>query len=291
MFDAIKQIAEPIWKELESGADVSGWQLPWHRTGFNIPKNAKSGRHYRGGNIFWLTLCQMNRNYPTNFWATYKNWQEIGGQVQKGEKSTLVVLFKRKTVTDKDDPEKTKSFWITRHFFVFNAAQQLGWNPPTLPEMTEPERDARAETLLEKIGAKVIFGGDRACYVPSQDSIMLPERKQFRSKEDFYSTNFHEHCHWTGHESRLNRDLKNRFGDDAYAFEELVADMGGAMLSAYLGITSEIRKDHVQYVGTWARRMKADAQAFFTAASKAQLAMDYLLKKGGEIPDTEETEE
>jgi antirestriction protein ArdC len=161
---------------------------------------------------------------------------------------------------------------------VFSAEQVDGWEVPERQEKDTPERIAAAESFFAAIGADVRHGGNRAAYSPSQDAIVLPSLEQFSEASRYYSTSAHEHAHWTGHASRLARDLSGRFGTDSYAAEELVAELSAAFTCARLGLSAAPRPDHAQYLSSWLRVLRADAAAIFTAASKAQQATDFLAK-------------
>jgi len=162
-------------------------------------------------------------------------------------------------------------------FTVFNASQVDGWEAPAGMPRDTPEAIADADAFFAALGADVRYGGNKAGYAPVQDFITLPALAQFSTAVDFYATSAHEHAHWTGHASRLGRDLSNRFGDDRYAAEELVAELSSAMTCAHLGLSAVPRVDHAQYLASWLRVLRADPSALFTVASKAQAATDWLV--------------
>jgi antirestriction protein ArdC len=151
------------------------------------------------------------------------------------------------------------------------------YTAPASPRLDVPDRIARAETFFAGTGATISYGGNRAFYRPSTDSIVLPSFETFRDAESFYATLAHECCHWTSASSRLDRDFGSKhFGSEGYAMEELVAELGAAFLCADLDLTLEPREDHAAYIATWLEVLKADNRAIFTAASHAQRAADYL---------------
>ena len=160
--------------------------------------------------------------------------------------------------------------------YVFNAAQVDGYEPASPPALPTIERHAGADVLIQASGASIHHGSHQACYVPSRDQIHLPPEGAFRDAESYYGVALHELIHWTGHEHRCARDLRHRFGSEAYAAEELIAEMGAAFLCAELGITPEPRIDHARYIESWLRVLKSDKRAIFTAASKASQAANYL---------------
>jgi antirestriction protein ArdC len=209
---------------------------------------------------------------------------ESGAQVRKGEKSSYVVFYKEFAVTD--DPtgpgDETETRLFARATPVFAAEQVEGYEHPVLVVPTPMEAVAHAGAFVAATGAVIAHGGTRAYYRPSTDSIQLPPREAFvgtttsTPAESYYSTLLHELTHWTSHEQRCNRQLGKRFGDNAYAMEELVAELGAAFLCAELGITTEPRADHAQYPASWLDVLKADKRAIFTAASKASEAAGWL---------------
>jgi antirestriction protein ArdC len=163
-------------------------------------------------------------------------------------------------------------------FAVFNAAQVDGWMAPALPEPNAAERETIAESFFDAVKAEISYGGNVAAYAPSADRILLPHFEQFRTPLDFYATAAHEFAHWTGHSTRLARDLTGRFGSDSYAAEELVAEISAAFTCAHLGIATTPRPDHGAYLKSWLRILRADTSAIFHAASRAQAATDYLIE-------------
>lgn len=205
----------------------------------------------------------------------------------KGEKGTPVFFWKFTTYEDEKTGEKKQSVTV-RTYYVFNIAQCEGVKTPKAPvPRTEPERIAAAEALLAATGANVQFGGSQAYYAPGPDVVVLPPRAAFKSVDGFYSTAFHEVGHWTGHPSRLNREFGKRFGDDAYAFEELVAELTTALVCASEGFVNEDRPDHAAYLKHWLGILKGDNRAFITAAGAAQKAADFILSAAVAAEDGE----
>jgi antirestriction protein ArdC len=238
-----------------------------------MPHNAVTKRDYNGINIPILWHAQQEGGYPTSGWLTYKQAKEAGAQVRGGEKSTTVVFTKQLTLKDDDDVEK--KIGMLRTFSVFNKAQIDGLpeDPTPLP-LLEEERDRVALRFIQATKADIRHGGDRACYVPSKDFITLPHMTDFSSYEHYLATCFHELCHWSGHPSRLNRDLKHRFDTKSYAAEELIAELGAAFLCAHLEVKGRLK--HSEYIANWLQLLKDDERAVFTAASQASKAADYL---------------
>lgn len=274
-FDIHQHITNQIVAAIEAGAGE--FRLPWHRAAGNImrPVNVASKRPYQGVNILTLWAAGDASGYESGTWGTYRQWGEAGAQVKKGEKAAYIVFYKEITVAaaeSSEDDSGTRLF--ARATPVFAAEQVEGYAAPALPEPpTNPlEPIERAEAFVTATGANIVHGGSRACYVPRTDSIHMPCIDLFRDVEGYTSTKLHELTHWTSAEARCNRQLGKRFGDDAYAMEELVAELGAAFLCADLAITDAPRADHAQYLDSWLRVLKADKKAIFTAASKASQA-------------------
>ena len=287
-FDLYQNITDQIIEAIET-SQAEGYQLPWHRAGVGIfmPRNATTGSAYQGINILSLWASAEINRFTTGEWATYKQWQSVGAQVRKGEKSTVGVFYKKfvpkdDDVDDAEDGEEPRPRWFARAFRLFNADQVDGYQAEDLPETSEAERTERAERFVERTGAEIRHGGQRAFYQWASDRIQMPDEVRFRATktssatEGYYSTLFHELTHWSGHENRCGRDLNNRFGDSAYATEELVAELGAAFLCAEMEISPQPREDHAGYIQHWMEVMKADKKAIFTAAARANEAVSFL---------------
>jgi antirestriction protein ArdC len=282
--DVYSRVTDKIIADLERGNLT--WLQPWqagHRAGpVSTPLRA-GGIAYRGVNVLMLWAAAMEKGYSCPLWLTYKQAAEIGGQVRKGEKGSLVVYANRFTKTETDDTGADVEVEIPfmKGYTVFNAEQIDGLpahfyaTVPPLNSDIEP-LDA-VESFFASTKASIQHGGNRAFYSPDRDIVQMPELKTFRDSESYYATLAHEMCHWTRHKSRLDRDLgRKRFGDAGYAMEELVAEIGAAFLCADLGIIPETRADHAAYIASWLKVLKDDKRAIFTAASHAQKAADYL---------------
>lgn len=267
--DLYQEITNKLIADIESGA-VGKWHMPWHT--FGGPKSA-DGRPYRGVNSLWLAMVANEKRWTSLTYGTYKAWQAKDIQVAKGEKATKVIFWQQ---IQKEDES---TFMFAKTYSVFAAEQCVGAEDFVKPkERDTPERIAHAEDFFANIPARVSEGGNRAYFDPSSDEIRLPECHQFKKPSSYYATRAHESVHWTGHESRLNRTFGQKFGDEAYAAEELVAELGSAMLCAQLGITSDTREDHASYLQSWLKVLKSDARALITFASRAQAAVDELNK-------------
>jgi len=264
-----ESVTQSIIAELEKGC--APWTQPWKagkRTGI-MPMNAITGHHYRGINVPILWHSADVQSFPSNAWLTFKQAEEKGARVRKGEKATHIVFTKRITIEDDDDERQIS---MLKSFSVFNLAQVEGLDVEQ--DIPAPPPEGAVKAFVEATGADIRHGGNRACFVPSQDFIAIPNPTSFTSQEQYEATLLHETTHWSGHESRLNRDLKNRFGSQAYAAEELIAELGAAFLCAHLGVQGTLQ--HASYLQNWISLLKDDDRAIFTAASKASQAADYL---------------
>ncbi|MBI3464959.1 MAG: DUF1738 domain-containing protein [Planctomycetes bacterium] len=281
--DIYSRVTNQIIEAIEQGTQRC--RLPWHITGAPIfqPTNALSKRGYRGVNLLSLWAIAQAKHYASGLWGTYRQWAQLGAQVRQGEKAALIVLWK----LDEREPEpqqgeaegEQRRVLLARGYSVFNAAQVDGYTVPETPQLSEHERIAQAEKFFAGVGVVVRHGGAEACYDVNQDLVWMPEYASFRNAVSYYSTLAHETTHWTGARSRLNRDLGERFGSDAYAMEELVAELGAAFVCSTLGLAVEPRPDHAAYIASWVRILKSDKKAIFTAASKAQQATDWMLQR------------
>lgn len=292
--DVYEKITAKIVADLEKG--VRPWQKPWIGGAPRRPLR-HNGIPYQGINVIMLWMESTARGFSSPFWMTYRQAGEYGGQVRKGERGTLVVFAKpiKKTEINAatgESVERTIPVW--KGFTVFNAEQvdnlpeRFTVQTESLPEPAE--RDAAAEAFFAAIGADVRHGGAQAFYSPSTDHVQMPEFTAFCDAPAYYGTLAHEHVHWTKTESRLNRDFgRKRWGDEGYAMEELVAELGAAFLCADIGLAPEPRDDHSSYIDSWLRVLKGDKRAIFSAASYAQRAADYLTRAAG--AGEEESEE
>lgn len=291
--DIYQRITDSIAAAIEAGAGE--WRMPWH-SGTNgqapvMPVNVVTGRPYRGVNTVVLWATAQASGYGTAMWGTYRQWKERGAQVRKGEQASPVVFWK---ITDRaeagdngetqeEEGRSTGKRFLARGYSVFNAAQVEGFETPALPETPEAQRIAHAEAFFAALGADIRHGGNRAFYRPTEDRIQMPPFEAFADAVAYYATLTHEATHWTGHSTRCARDLKGRFGEEAYAAEELIAELGAAFLCADLALASEPRPDHAAYVQSWLKVLRSDKRAIFTAAAKAQAAADFAHERTGHL--------
>lgn len=285
--DVHQAITDQIVAAIEAGA--GDWQMPWHRTGegLNHPVNIDTGNHYRGVNVIALWCSAQMRGFSTGTWGTYRQWQNRKCQVRKGEKASLIVFYKELDIERSTDfgEIEADTLLFAKVSWVFNADQVDGFQPAAeAPAVSKAEALEAADRFIRATTADLRHGGTRAYYRPSEDYIQMPDKERFvgsatsSATESYYATLLHELTHWTAHSSRCDRRLGDRFGSEAYAMEELVAEMGSAFISCNLGVTPELRPDHAQYIDTWLKVLKADKKAIFTAASQAAKAADFLAK-------------
>lgn len=282
--DIYTRITDQIVSALEKG--VKPWTQPWnaaHAAGPVSRPLRHNGQPYAGINVLTLWASAMERHYAAPIWMTFKQAIELGGNVRKGEKGSPVVyantIVRTEEGTDGDDEERAIPF--LKAYTVFNIAQIDGlpahYYAPANDDPNPDERIAHAERFFAATGFDIRYGGNSAFYVPSLDYIQMPPFEAFRDAHSFYSTLCHEATHATRHESRLDRDFgRKRFGDEGYAREELVAELGAAFLCADLGLKLEDREDHAAYIGSWLKVLKDDKRAIFSAAAHAQRAADFL---------------
>jgi antirestriction protein ArdC len=275
---------------LEKG--VVPWRQPWQRSE-EAPTNLLTQKPYRGVNAFLLHAMSFSSPY----WLTFKQAQERGGHVRKGERATPVVFWKWLEVDEKDAQTPTKRVPILRYYSVFNLSQCDGIDAPALPKSVarvhKPIETAERIVAAMPKCPTILHRGDRACYSPALDLVCMPQAETFRSAEDYHSVLFHEMTHATGHESRLNRKGVSgtdgewsAFGSTPYAREELIAEMGAAFLCAQAGIIGGTIENSAAYVAGWLKRLRNDAKLVVVAAAQAQKAADFILGTwNGETPE------
>jgi antirestriction protein ArdC len=282
--DIYSRITNQIVSALEQG--VKPWTQPWnasHAAGPVSRPLRHNGQPYAGINVLTLWASAMERHYAAPVWMTFKQAIELGGHVRRGEKGSPVVYADKMVKTEDGDngQDEERIIPFLKAYTVFNIDQiddlPAHYYAIANAEPNPDERIAHAEVFFAATGFDIRHGGDSAFYVPSQDYIQMPPFEAFRDAQSFYSTLSHEATHATRIESRLDRDLgRKRFGDEGYAREELVAELGAAFLCADLGLKLEDRDDHAAYIGSWVKILKGDSRAIFSAAAHAQRAVDFL---------------
>lgn len=291
--DFYQRVTDKIIRDLEQG--TRSWIKPWTTSSGPIAA-ARPLRHdgtpYRGVNVLILWSEAIERGYTSATWMTYRQAQALGAQVRKGEHGATVVYAKTIERAE-DDPDTGKEtverIPLLRAYTVFNTEQIDGLSPQpeVQPTVIQPmsSRIDRVDAFIAATTATIVHIGNRACYIPSADRIEMPPYRQFidtatsSAAEGYYATLLHELIHWTSPKHRCDRDIGKRFGDNAYAREELVAEVGAAFLCADLGIALEPRPDHAAYLASWLTVLKSDKRAIFAAAALAQKAVDWLAAK------------
>lgn len=280
-----RDITTKIIADLEQG--IVPWVQPWSSgkllLPLGLPVNGLTRRSYSGINILLLWSALEDRGYASPYWVTFKQCIAMGGSVRKGETGTHVyfadrfVPQKEKARAEQSGDEPSSIAFLKR-YTVFNAEQCDGL-PAGLIAAPVPKAECQiipdAEALLLATEADFRVGGDQAFYVPSEDFIRIPNQTAYTDQINYYRTAFHELGHWTGHKTRLDRNLTTKFGTVDYARDELVAEMATAFVCASLGIVPTVR--HADYIGNWLQVLKDDAKAIVRAASLASKASDFIL--------------
>ena len=268
-----QEVSEKIIAAMEQGE--LPWIKPWSGIGGdNMPRNATTRRAYSGCNVALLWLSANANGYSSQRWLTYKQAQEAGGNVKKGEKATSIIYTS--TFEKKNDQGEIDNIPFLKSFAVFALEQCEGLDhlieKPKIINLNQ--RDIECDAFMAATLADIRHGEGRAYYSSSNDFIMLPPMESFTSSNGYYATALHELVHWTGAEKRANRQFGKRFGDKAYAAEELVAELGAAFMCAEFGFDAVTQ--HAAYIQNWIKLLQDDPKAFITAASKASAAVEYL---------------
>ncbi|WP_137390341.1 ArdC family protein [Rhodoligotrophos defluvii] len=282
--DVYSRVTDKIVADLEQG--VRPWVKPWnaeHLAGRITRPLRHNGTPYRGINVVMLWMAAAAQGHACPIWMTFRQAKELGGFVRKGETGMLVVYANSFTATetDEDGEESEREIPYLKGYTVFNCEQIEGLPDHYYARAEEPAspvaRIEQADAFFANTRADIRHGGDRAYYAIQPDYVQMPPAETFRDAESYAATLAHELTHWTRHPSRLDRDLgRKRWGDEGYAREELVAEIGAAFLCADLGIAPEVREDHAAYMASWLQVLKDDKRAVFQAAAHAQRAVDYL---------------
>ncbi len=282
MKDIYAQVTNSIIAALEKGTPP--WVRPW-RDSDAMPSNLVTGKPYRGINVIMLYVEASSCSYTDNRWLTFRQANDIGVRIRKGEHGTQIIFYRMREIKDAkgDVADKTaddkRSIPMLKTYTVFNASQ-LESVPDRFaicPVLTWQHVE-EAEQVIIKTGATICHGGNRAFYRPSDDMIQLPPSSSFSAPVDYYATALHELSHWTGHPRRLNRVLTGRREIEAYAYEELIAEIGAAFLCAHCGLSA--RLEHASYISSWLDALRRDKRLIFVAAGAAQKAADFVLGIG-----------
>ncbi|MEP9404284.1 ArdC family protein [Sphingomonas sp. VNH70] len=290
--DLAGEVTRAIIARIEAGA--APWQRPWSLTGEGGRPLRHDGTPYQGVNCLYLWAIGDMRGVRSRYWMTRRQAETMGARVRAGAEASLSVYastFRKggqPALGGGTAPGRLIRF--LRHYVIYSADDIDGlpdwYHPREIPPtpLLLSERQGRIDAFFAKIPAEVRHGGDRAFYSPLGDYIQLPRPQHFRSGDDYASTRAHETLHWSGARSRLDRTFGKKFGDRAYAFEELIAELGASMLCAELGLPAGLRDDHAGYLAHWLGVLRTDTSAIFLAAAKAEQAVTYLRGLSGTAP-------
>ena len=277
--DIYTRITAEIVAAVEGGAGE--WCMPWHHDGSLTarPANIASGKAYRGVNTLALWIAAHARGFASGTWGTYRQWQALGAQVRKGERSTAIIFWKQ--IGEVDDEQDVKDGadrprFIGCGYAVFNRSQVDGYEPPVAQVLPEIEHIPHAESFIDALGIPATLDADAAYYRIDLDRIFMPAIAAFHDPVAYIGTFAHEAAHTTGAKHRLDRDFAARFSREARAVEEMVAELTAGYILADLGLAHHPRPDHAAYIASWLKVLKDGPRAIFTAASKAQAAADWM---------------
>lgn len=284
--EAVEALVNRVISAIEN--DPGSWTKPWvDGLAGGIPINVSSKDRYRGTNVFVLALA----GFGSPVWGTYKQWADLGAQVKKGSTSTVGVFWKilKKEEKGADGSSEEVKIPFLRHFNLFNL-EQVDVPADSLAakrvkelvgtEERTVDRIDHAQEFFAAVGADVreLEGNSSAYFSPTSDFISIPGINQFKDAESYYATLGHEHIHWTGHKDRLDRIVSTTFGSEDYAGEELIAELGSALLCAHLGLSAEPRPDHAQYLASWLKVLKETPKVLLKSATKASAALEFLIE-------------
>ena len=302
--DLYQEFTNQVIEQMEN--NNMNWFKPFTTSILNGHHNIVSKKPYQGMNCFNIGLSVHKNNFKSNEWASFNQWFQLGGGIKEGKKiikpskytvkgkGTQILFWNIKEYEDKKDSEKTVKIPMLKYYYVFNADQIEGYETKEIDtkEIDDWKAHFQTDTFVENTKADIQVN-NKAFYSPSADFIGMPPKEDFKGDKEntkeqyYYSTLLHELTHWSGHSSRCNRDLKNRFGSKAYAMEELVAEIGSAFLCSHLGVTKAPTPNHGRYLNNWLEVLKEDKKAIFKAFSLSKVSSEYLL----ELDQTETKEE
>lgn len=284
--DVYQIITDRVLAILEAG--TVPWRKPWNYGSERGPLNLVSKKHYQGINWFLLACTAFGSPY----WLTFKQAQQLGGNVLKGEKGTPIIFWKIYEKEDAKAEDGKKRLPLLRYYTVFNVEQCDGIAVPDSDVTTWHEHDpieAAEKVILTMPNRPIVeIGGVRACYSPLRDHVQIPDLFRYERTEEYYSTFFHELAHSTGHKSRLNREGvtgDHFFGDSVYSREELVAEMAAAFLCGHTGIENATIHNSAAYLQSWIKALRGDKRLAITAAAQAQKAADYILNRKAQVKE------
>lgn len=271
-----QEVTNKIVVLLEQG--VTPWACPWKpssQSSHFLPFNASSNKAYSGINVLMLWMTRLEKHYTSNAWITFKQAQKLKARVMKDAQGSKCFFY---DIFEKEESDgSVLQIPYLKTYIVFNL-DQINGGKFSFPEIPSFDLVQKAEDVIKATNADIRYG-KRAFYQPIKDYIEIPAKGAFTNNEDYYATVFHELAHWTGHKTRLNFPHKaQRFGDECYAFEELVAELGSAFVCADLGISSTYQH-HASYIDSWLKILKKDPKAIFTASALASKVHFYIMSK------------
>ncbi len=283
--DIHQQVTDTIIKQLEQG--TVPWHKPWQgedTKAFGLPYNGITQNHYRGINIVLLWSSAIEKQYPLAEWGTFKQWADKKEMIRKGEKGSMIVYY---DTFEKEEDDEIRKIPFLKTSYVFNRCQLNSYEPSVTEEDNQPkqslvERIEKVDTFIGNTQAMIEHGPKGACYSPKEDKIYLPVTEAFMdtetctATEGYYSTLLHELVHWSGAPDRMDRAKGKRFGDQNYAAEELVAELGAAFLCAEHDIATAEKGDHANYIASWLKALKDNKHCIISAASEASKAVQYM---------------
>ena len=281
--DLYQDFTDQVIKQMED--NNMNWTKPFTTTILNGHHNIVSKKPYQGMNCFNIGLSVYKNGFKSNEWATFNQWKNLGANVLKGSKGTQILYWNIKEYEDKTNKDEKVKIPFLKYFVVFNADQVEGYETKEIEtkEIDDWKAHFKTDTFVENTKANIQVN-NKAFYSPNGDFIGMPPKEDFKGDKEntkeqyYYSTLLHELTHWSGHSSRCNRDLKNRFGSKAYAMEELVAEIGSAFLCSHLGVTKAPTPNHGRYLNNWLEVLKEDKKAIFKAFSLSKVSSEYLLE-------------
>lgn len=276
--DHYQEVTDRVIAALEKGRKP--WENPWDKelAAMTAPFNAVTGKRYRGINTVVMSLDERVWSTGDPRWCSYRQAAEKGWQVRKGQKATTVFFYRKVTKKGESENDEDSTFFVLKSYPVFHASQIDGisaYEPPSVADAPWRTPDS-ALLILENSGAEIRTGGDRAYYSLTHDHIQMPHLSTFRSPEAWAATVLHELGHWTGHQSRLDRNLAGKGDRISYAREELRAELASVFICSELGIPSHL-ENHASYLGSWLQALQGDKKEIFRASADAQRIADYCL--------------
>ena len=283
--DIHQQVTDTIIKQLEKG--TVPWHKPWQgedTRAFELPYNGITNNHYRGINIVLLWSSAIEKQYSSAEWGTFKQWADKKEMIRKGEKGSMIVYY---DTIEKEEDDEIRKIPFLKTSYVFNRCQLNSYEPSSIEESTESrlslvERIQTVDNFVSNTKAIIEHGQRGACFSPKEDKIYMPVTEAFvdtascTATEGYYSTLLHELVHWSGTPNRLDRTKGKKFGDQNYATEELVAELGAAFLCTEYDIATAEKGDHAAYIASWLKALKDNKHCIITAASEASKAVHYL---------------